>query len=59
MYVSGRYRYRVREEILNWQYLIKEIYEKEFKIAAELEEEELEAEREMLISSMESVQQYH
>ena len=58
-YVSGRYRYRVREEILNWQYLIEDIYEREFKIAAELEEEELEAEREMLISSMESVQQSH
>ena len=55
-YVSGRYRYRVRDEVVNEQYLIEEIYEREFIIAAKLEEEEEEAEREMLINS---VQQYH
>ena len=58
-YVSGRYRYRVRDEVVNEQYLIEEIYEREFKIAAELESEELEAEKEMLISSNTSDQQYH
>ena len=58
-YVSGRYRYRVRDEVVNEQYLIEEIYEREFKIAAELENEELEAEKEMLISSNASDQQYH
>ena len=59
-YVSRRFRYRVREDVLN-QYLIEEIYEREFKIADELEEEELEedAENEMLINSNASVQQYH
>ena len=60
-YVSRRFRYRVREDVLNWQYLIEEIYEREFKIADELEEEELEEdpESEMLINSNASVQQYH
>ena len=51
-YVSGRYRYRVRDEVVNEQYLIEEIYEREFIIAAKLEEEEEEAEREMLINSV-------
>ena len=59
-YVSRRFRYRVREDVLNWQYLIEEIYEREFKIAAELEEElEEDTESEMLINSNASVQQYH
>ena len=30
-YVSGRYRYRVRDEVVNEQYLIEEIYEREIK----------------------------
>ena len=38
----------------NEQYLIEEIYEREFKVAAELEEEK--EERELLITS---VPQYH
>ena len=54
VYVSGRYHYRVRDEVVNEQYLIEEIYEREFKVAAELEEEK--KERELLISS---VPQYH
>ena len=53
-YVSGQYRYRVRDEVVNEQYLIEEIYEREFKVAAELEEEK--EERELLITS---VPQYH
>ena len=39
-YVSGRYRYRVRDEVVNEQYLIEEIYEREILIAAEMEDEE-------------------
>ena len=57
-YVSGRYRYRVRDEVVNEQYLIEEIYEREIKLAAEMEAEELEAEKDLLISSNESMQQY-
>ena len=47
--------------MVNEQYLIEEIYEREFKIAAGMEEEELhvEAERDMLINSNASIQQYH
>ena len=51
-YVSGRYRYRVRDEVVNEQYLIEEIYEREIRIASEMEENEL------LISSSASTQQY-
>ena len=46
-YVSGQYRYRVRDEVVNEQYLIEEIYEREIQVAAELEE--LEAEKKVLI----------
>ena len=49
-YVSGRYRYRVRDEVVNEQYLIEEIYEREIKLAAEMDEEES-RERELLINS--------
>ena len=56
-YVSGRYRYRVRDEVVNEQYLIEEIYEREIRIAAEMEGEEDESES--LINSNTSVQQYH
>ena len=58
-YVSGRYRYRVRDEVVNEQYLIEEIYEREIKLAAEMEDEELEAEKDLLISSNASIQQYN
>ena len=56
-YVSGRYRYRVRDEVVNEQYLIEEIYEREFKVAAELEEEN--EERELLFNSKSLVPVYH
>ena len=56
-YVSGRYRYRVRDEVVNEQYLIEEIYEREIRIAAEMEGEEDESES--LINSNASVQQYY
>ena len=58
-YVSGRYRYRVRDEVVNEQYLIEEIYEREIKLAAEMEDEELEVEKDLLISSNASIQQYN
>ena len=58
-YVSGRYRYRVRDEVVNEQYLIEEIYEREIKLAAEMEDEELEPEKDLLISSNASIQQYN
>ena len=58
-YVSGRYRYRVRDEVVNEQYLIEEIYEREIKLAAEMEDEELEAEKDLLISSNASMQQFN
>ena len=55
-YVSGRYRYRVRDEVVNEQYLIEEIYEREIRIAAEMEGEA--DENESLTSSSASIQQY-
>ena len=39
-YVSRQYRYRVRDEVVNEQFLVEEIYERELIIAAQLEEEE-------------------
>ena len=53
-YVSGRYRYRVRDEVVNEQYLIEEIYEREIRIAAEMEDQDLSQERELLITSCSS-----
>ena len=58
-YVSGRYRYRVRDEVVNEQYLIEEIYEREIKLAAEMEDEELEAEKDLLVTSNAEIQQYN
>ena len=55
-YISERYRYRVRDEVVNEQYLIEEIYEREIQTAAKIEE--FEKERELLISSNVPVQQY-
>ena len=47
-YVSRQYRYRVRDEVVNEQFLVEEIYERELSIAAQLEEEE-ENEKETLV----------
>ena len=55
-YVSRRYRYRVRDEVVNEQYLIEEIFEREIKLAAEVEDED---EKDLLISSNASIWQYH
>ena len=41
-------------------YLIEEIYEREIKLAAEMEDEELEADlKDLLITSNASIQQYN
>ena len=45
-YVSRQYRYRVRDEVVNEQFLVEEIYERELLIAAQLEEGEEEEEEE-------------
>ena len=39
LYVSGRYHYRVRDEVVNEQFLVEEIYEREILLAAEYERE--------------------
>ena len=55
-YVSGRYRYRVRDEVVNEQYLIEEIYEREILIAAEMEDDD-DDDSESFICSNASIQQ--
>ena len=37
--VSKWYRYRVRDEVVNEQFLVEEIYERELTLAAEAEKE--------------------
>ena len=39
LYVSKRYRYRVRDEVVNEQFLVEEIYEREIQLAEEYERE--------------------
>ena len=39
LYISERYHYRVRDEVVNEQFLIEEIYEREIHLAAEYERE--------------------
>ena len=56
-YVSGRYRYRVRDEVVNEQYLIEEIYERRIRIAAEMENEA--DENKSLISSTATMHQQY
>ena len=38
--VSKRYRYRLRDEVVNEQYLVEEIYERELNQAEKCEQEE-------------------
>ena len=57
VHVSEQYRYRVRDEVVNEQYLIEEIYERRIRLAAEMEDEAVE--NELLVSSNASTQQYH
>ena len=39
LYISERYHYRVRDEVVNEQFLVEEIYEREIHLAAEYERE--------------------
>ena len=47
LYVSKRYRYRVRDEVVNEQFLVEEIYEREIHLAEEYEKEKKEEMRSM------------
>ena len=47
LHISKRYRYRVRDEVVNEQYLVEEIYEREIHLAAEYEREKKEEMRSM------------
>ena len=42
LYVSERYHYRVRDEVVNERFLVEEIYEREIHLAAEYEREKKE-----------------
>ena len=48
-YISRHYHYRVRDEVVNEQFLVEEIYERELAIAVQLEAEEEEEERRALL----------
>ena len=50
-YVSRHYCYRVRDEVVNEQFLVEEIYERELAIAAQLEAEEMEERRALLVDT--------
>ena len=39
LYVSERYHYRIRDEVVNEQFLVEEVYEREFQLAEEYERE--------------------
>ena len=39
--VSRRYRYRLRDEVVNEQYLVEEVYERELALAEQCEQEQL------------------
>ena len=47
LYVSERYHYRVRDEVVNERFLVEEIYEREILLAAEYEREKQEGLRSM------------
>ena len=47
LYVSEHYHYRVRDEVVNEQFLVEEIYEREIHLAAEYERERREELRSM------------
>ena len=60
LYVSERYHYRVRDEVVNEQFLVEEIYEREIHLAAEYEREKREELR-LMFGHLASVsrQQYY
>ena len=55
--VSKRYRYRLRDEVVNEQYLVEEIYERELDLAEQYESNNND-ERSLLIQSVEVPQEY-
>ena len=57
MCASKRYRYRLREEVVNEQFLVEEIYERKLNRAEQYEQEKGN-ERCLLIQSVEVPQEY-
>ena len=55
--VSKRYRYRLRDEVVNERFLVEEIYERELNRAEQYEQENGN-ERSSLIRSVEAPQEY-
>ena len=60
LYVSERYHYRVRDEVVNERFLVEEIYEREIHLAAEYERERREELRSMFghLASASTLQYY-
>ena len=59
--VSKRYRYRLRDEVVNEQFLVEEIYERELDRAEQYErddDDDSDDERSLLIQSVEVPQEY-
>ena len=56
--VSKRYRYRLRDEVVNEQFLVEEIYERELDRAEQYERDDDDDERSLLIQSVEVPQEY-
>ena len=52
MWVSNRYQYRLRDEVVNEQFLVEQIYERQLNLAAEEHEEEKEEENENFYHNM-------
>ena len=55
--VSKRYRYRLRDEVVNEQFLVEEIYERELDYAEQYERDN-DDERSSLVHSVEVPQEY-
>ena len=55
--VSKRYRYRLRDEVVNEQFLVEEIYERELDYAEQYERDN-DDERSSLVYSVEVPQEY-
>ena len=59
LYVSERYHYRVRDEVVNEQFLVEEIYEREIDLAEEYEREKQEEQNFLLGLDVNSVSIQH
>ena len=49
--VSKWYRYRLRDEVVNEQFLVEEIYERQIALAEEYEREQLEIDKGIVVRS--------